>query len=170
MTAMAGGITEATAALLEYPSARFPELLEACRAAAANGAPEVAGGLEQFAACIAGLSHTQLQELYAETFDFSESCTLDIGWHLFGDRHERGMFLSELRPELAAAGIDEGLELPDHLPHVLTLLSRSDSSRTAELRTMVRRAVEKLMTHLHDRQSPYEHLVGSAFAAATRGA
>ena len=170
MTAMTGRISDAMVALLEYPSARFPELLEACRTAATNSAPDVAAGLERFAASIAGLSRTQLQELYTETFDFSESCTLDIGWHLFGDRHERGMFLSELRPELAAAGIDERLELPDHLPHVLTLLSRSDSPRLAELRTQVQQAVEKLMANLHERQSPYEHLIGSAFAAATRGA
>jgi nitrate reductase delta subunit len=170
MTAMAGGITEAMAALLEYPSAQFPELLEACRAAAATGAPEVAGGLDQFAASIAGLSRAQLQELYTETFDFSERCTMDIGWHLFGDRHERGMFLSELRPALAAAGIDERLELPDHLPYVLTLLSRSDPSRVTELRPMVQRAVEKLMTNLHERQSPNVVLVGCVVAAGTRGA
>jgi hypothetical protein len=36
--------------------------------------------------------------------------------------------------------------------------------------SMVQRAVEKLMTNLHERQSPYEHLVGSVVAAATRGA
>ena len=170
MNAIAGGVTDAMAALLEYPSPRFPALLEACRSYASSVGPEVAGGLERFAASVEGLSRAQLQALYTETFDFSESCTLDIGWHLFGDRHQRGMFLSELRPELAAAGIDERLELPDHLPHVLMLLSRSDPSKTAPLRTMVRRAVEKLTTNLHERQSPYEHLVGSAFAAATRGA
>jgi nitrate reductase molybdenum cofactor assembly chaperone len=158
------------AVLLEYPLADFPALLRECRARALNGDPDVRNGLERFAASVQGLSEGQLQELYADTFDFSESCTLDIGWHLFGDRHERGMFLSELRPRLAAAGIDERLELPDHLPHVLMLLSRSDLSKASELRSIVQRAVETLIANLHERKSPYEHLVASAFAAATRGA
>ena len=170
MTTNAGGITDAMAALLEYPSAGFPALLDACRAYASIVDPEIASGLERFASSIEGLSGPQLQELYSETFDFSESCTLDIGWHLFGDRHERGMFLSELRPELTASGIAERSELPDYLPHVLMLLSRADPSRAAELRATVCRAVEKLISNLHERHSPYEHLVGSAFAAATRGA
>lgn len=170
MTTTAGGISDALAALLEYPSAGFPALLDACRAYASVTDPEIASGLERFASSIDGLSGPQLQELYSETFDFSESCTLDIGWHLFGDRHQRGMFLSELRPELAAAGIDEGLELPDYLPHVLMLLSRSDPARTAVLRETVGRAVEKLIAALHEKQSPYEHLIASAFAAATQGA
>jgi len=164
------GITDAMAALLEYPSPAFPALLEGCRAHASDLDPEIASGLERFAAAVAGLSTRQLQALYTETFDFSERCTLDIGWHLFGDRHERGMFLSGLRPELAAAGIDERLELPDHLPHVLMLLSRSDPSTAPQLRAMVRSAVERLTANLQERQSPYAHLVASAFAAATRGA
>lgn len=170
MTGIANGITDALAALLEYPRSDFPALLRACRASVFGGDPDVASGVERFAKSVQGLSAVQLQELYADTFDFSESCTLDIGWHVFGDRHQRGMFLSELRPQLAAAEIDERLELPDHLPHVLILLSRSDPSKTSELRDVVKRAVEKLVAHLHERRSPYEHLVASAFAAATAGA
>jgi nitrate reductase delta subunit len=167
MTTQAVNLVDALAALLEYPSAGFSALLEACRDYASTADPEIKVGLERFALGVHGLSAVQMQELYTETFDFSESCTMDIGWHLFGDRHERGMFLSDLRPVLAAAGITELLELPDYLPHLLLLLSRSDPSQNTELREKIRRGVETLRAGLHERRSPYEHLVTSAFAAAT---
>lgn len=164
------GVADGLAALLEYPSSAFPELLEECRAHEALLTPEAAAGLERFAISVQGLPKTTRQELYTETFDLNAGCTMDMGWHLFGDRHERGVFLSELRAQLAGAGIAERSELPDYLPRLLVLLHRSDPSRTAELREMVGRAVEKLVAALHERNSPYEHLVTSAFAAAMRGA
>jgi nitrate reductase molybdenum cofactor assembly chaperone len=165
-----GSPVESLAALLEYPSASFGAQVEECRAVASRLKPEVAAGVERFADAVRGLSRSALQELYTQTFDLNAACTLDIGWHLFGEQYERGRFLSELRPQLAAAGIDEKGELPDYLPRLLLLLHRSDPTRTAELREMVRRAVEKIAGALHERRSPYEYLVTSAFAAASRGA
>ena len=144
------------APLLAYPTASFP-------------APDVAAGLERFTFAVRRISITELQELYADTFDLNASCTLDVGWHLFGDRFERGAFLSELRPELQAAGIAEGAELPDYLPHLLILMERASPARAAALGQLIRPAVEKLEAALHARSSPYEHLVRSAFTAACRG-
>jgi nitrate reductase delta subunit len=157
------------APLLEYPTASFTALLDECQSAASGMAPDVAAGLERFALAVRHLSRAQLQELYAETFDMNASCTLDVGWHLFGDRFERGAFLSELRPELQAAGIAEGFELPDYLPHLLILMERAAPARAAALGQLIRPAVEKLEAALHARRSPYEHLVRSAFTAAGRG-
>lgn len=162
-------IVERLAFLLEYPASGFEQALDDCRRASVP-MPELAGVVERFAAEVRGLSKSELQELYTETFDLNARCTMDIGWHLFGDRYERGAFLSGLRPQLAAAGIAEGTELPDFLPRLLVLLDRLDPSTTIELRDLVRRAVGQLASALHERSSPYEHLVTSAFAAASHGA
>ena len=170
MTSDPPSVVERLASLLEYPSSSFAALLEECRRQAFTLKPAEAAGLERFAVSVQGLSRSQLQELYTETFDVNAGCTMDLGWHLFGDRYERGVFLSDLRPQLAAAGIAEQSELPDYLPRLLVLLHRSDPSGAIELRGHVGRALEKLTTALRERKSPYEHLVTSAFAAASRGA
>jgi nitrate reductase delta subunit len=164
------GAVDRLAALLEYPSATFAAELAACRGNVAALTPEVISGLERFAAAVDGLSTTALQERYTETFDFSAACTLDIGWHLYGERYERGVFLSELRPQLANAGIAEASELPDYLPRVLVLVDRLGPARGAALRPLVARAVATLIAALGERGSPYAHLVASAFAAASGGA
>lgn len=163
-------LVNALASLLEYPTASFPSVLEACRARASRLEPEAAGGLERFASSVQGLSKAQLQELYTETFDLSPGCTMDIGWHLFGERHARGVFLSELRPLLEKAGIAERAELPDYLPRLLVLLHRTDPSESPDVREAIRRGVATLTAALGERKNPYEHLVTSAFAAASRGA
>jgi nitrate reductase delta subunit len=157
------------APLMAYPTASFATLLDECQAKASGIAPDVAAGLERFAASVRHLSTAQLQELYTETFDMNAGCTLDVGWHLFGDRFERGGFLSDLRPELQAAGVAEGAELPDYLPHLLILMERAAPARAIALGQLIRPAVEKIETALHACRSPYEHLVRSAFAAACRG-
>src|SRR6266568_3182701 len=55
------------------------------------------------------------QELYVQTFEFNPACTLELGWHLFGENYERGEFLVRMREQLRRHGIAESNELPDHL-------------------------------------------------------
>ncbi|MFN7998461.1 MAG: molecular chaperone TorD family protein [Bryobacteraceae bacterium] len=74
-----------------------------------------------------------MQELYVQTFEFNPACTLEIGWHLFGENYERGEFLVRMREQLRRHGIVESSELPDHLCHILPLLDRLDSQEAAEL-------------------------------------
>ena len=73
------------------------------------------------------------QELYVQTFEFNPACTLEIGWHLFGENYERGEFLVRMREQLRRYGIAESSELPDHLCHVLPLLDRLEPEEAAEL-------------------------------------
>ena len=73
------------------------------------------------------------QELYVQTFEFSPACTLEIGWHLFGENYERGEFLVRMREELRRHGIAESTELPDHLTHLLPLIGRMKYGDAAEL-------------------------------------
>jgi nitrate reductase assembly molybdenum cofactor insertion protein NarJ len=74
-----------------------------------------------------------MQELYVQTFEFNPACTLEIGWHIFGENYERGEFLVRMREQLRRYGIAETSELPDHLCHILPLLDRLDSEEAADL-------------------------------------
>jgi nitrate reductase assembly molybdenum cofactor insertion protein NarJ len=78
-------------------------------------------------------SQTAEQELYVQTFEFNPACTLEIGWHLFGENYERGEFLANMRAELRRHGIAESTELPDHLTHLLLLVERMDYEDAAQL-------------------------------------
>ena len=75
----------------------------------------------------------EAQELYVQTFEFNPACALEIGWHLFGENYERGEFLVRMREQLRRYWIAESTELPDHLTHLLTLISRMEVSEAAEL-------------------------------------
>ena len=74
-----------------------------------------------------------MQELYVQTFEFNPACTLEIGWHLYGENYERGEFLVRMREQLRRYGIAETSDLPDHLGYVLLLIGRADYHEAAEL-------------------------------------
>lgn len=66
----------------------------------------------------------ELEELYTRTFDLNEKRPLEVGWHLYGERYQRGEFLVQMRDQLREYDIQESRELPDHLTHCLQLLGR----------------------------------------------
>jgi nitrate reductase assembly molybdenum cofactor insertion protein NarJ len=103
------------ARLLTYPGPDYKANAAAC-------CPE-------FARAIEPMSVEELQEAWVRTFEMAPECSLDIGWHLFGENYERGEFLVMLRQELRRHGISESSELPDHLSHVLPLLDRIGDRR-----------------------------------------
>jgi nitrate reductase molybdenum cofactor assembly chaperone len=166
----AARIVERLSSLFDYPGPDFVAALGACEWEVSTLGPGVVADFESFAAGVRGRSMAQLQELYTETFDLNASCTLDLGWHLFGEQYERGAFLADLRPELQAAGIEERHELPDYFPYLLRLIDKAEPQRATALRHVIQPAVETLEAGLRDRQSPYEYLVKCAFAAVSRGA
>ena len=100
------------------------------------------------------------QELYVQTFEFNPACTLEIGWHLFGENYERGEFLVRMREELRRHGIAESTELPDHLTYMLPLLARMDHREGAELAGQyVLPALGKIREALKD--NPYSALIAA---------
>lgn len=103
------------------------------------------------------------QELYVQTFEFNPACTLEIGWHLFGENYERGEFLVRMREQLRRHGIAETSELPDHLCHLLLLIGRLDHEEAAELAgQFVLPALGKIKEALKD--NPYASLIAAAEA------
>lgn len=153
---------------LAYPDAATPALVAECGAAGGWAESAAADSLRQFAEAMAGQTVEAMQERFTGAFDFDPKCSLDIGWHLYGDNYDRGDFLVRMREALAAHGIEEGVDLPDHLPHVLRLLARLRPDAAAELATAsIVPAVDKILAGLDGRGTPYEHVVRSIHAAVS---
>jgi nitrate reductase delta subunit len=104
------------------------------------------------------------QELYVQTFEFNPAATLEIGWHLFGENYERGEFLVRMREQLRRYGIQEGSDLPDHLPLLLRLIARSPHDESAQLVGLhLTPALEKIRAALAG--NPYEPVIAEIEAA-----
>lgn len=94
--------------------------------------PERAGLLMQVVEDHVNLSLHKQQEYYMKTFDVQAVCYLDIGYVLFGEDYKRAQLLVNLQNEHKEAGVNCGSELGDHLPNVLTLLSKTTNPDFAE--------------------------------------
>jgi nitrate reductase delta subunit len=168
-----GPVCDAVAALLEYPGEPQASRLAAFGRAGAGVPPDVAAGVDRFRARAEAMSPEDLQDLFTATFDFNPRCSLDVGWHLFGEGHARGAFLADLRRDLRAAGIEEGIELPDHLPHVLRLVARVGEPRASELAGAAHVAIGRMRQALEGDDNPYSELLAAAdgcvMAAAVAG-
>ena len=75
------------------------------------------------------LSVSDIEELFTKTFDMNPDSCLDLGWHLFGEGYDRGEFLAQMRDQLRKNNITEKIELPDHLSHILRLLSTQENDQ-----------------------------------------
>lgn len=149
---------ESLARLLEYPGDDFAGRLADHRARWDDE------DLAALAAAVEGLSTPALQELYIQTFDFNPKCTLDLGWQLFAEDYNRGLFLAKLRTESRRLGLEETAELPDHLTHVLRLLARMTPAEAADLAaTCGAPAVEMTLAAVAE-GNPFRSLVTAALA------
>ncbi len=150
-------ISNALVALLTYPEADYPQRIEA----SVHVAPEQCRGqLEQFAIQMRGRATDELQELFTQTFDLNPMCSLELGWHLFGENYERGQLLVRVREELRRHGLEESTELPDHLTHVLQLVERMDHEAAADfVAACVLPALEKMLQAMCDKGNPFENVL-----------
>jgi len=98
----------------------------------------------------------EAEERYTPLFDMSPTCTLDIGYHLYGDGYERGALLAGLTRELDAAGIDLGGQLPDWLPLQLRLFARlAADDRALLFEAVLRPGLKKMEGLLRDGSDPW---------------
>ena len=151
---------DAFAGLLSYPQPEYREQIEACLRLAPSGCCEE---LEQFSVAVEKLATHELQELFTGTFDLNPVCSLELGWHLFGENYERGLLLVRMREELRGHGVEESSELPDHLTHVLRLLGRMDDDPAADFTAAcVLPALEKMQQAMLGKSNPFQHVLQAA--------
>ena len=118
--------------LFRYPDAHIQEYTDHFLAMILIELPERQHELQQIMADHHQLSLKKQQEYYLKTFDVQAVCYLDIGYVLFGEDYKRAQILVNLQAEHKKAGVDCGTELGDHLPNVLTLLSKTTDPDFAE--------------------------------------
>jgi nitrate reductase delta subunit len=148
------------AGLLTYPDVGYQGKLCRCRELVARDMPEAADWLGRFAGQIVPLDQTELEELFTRTFDLNPVCSLEVGWHLFGENYERGEFLVRMRQLLRRHGLQESTELPDHLSHVLALLGRLPAGEADRLLSRsVLPALEKMQAGLTRTENPFVFLL-----------
>jgi nitrate reductase delta subunit len=153
-------IYNALVALLTYPEADYPQRIEASVRLASE---DCRAQLEQFAAQMRGLRTDQLQELFTQTFDLNPMCSLELGWHLFGENYERGLLLVRMREELRQHGLKESTELPDHLTHVLRLVERMEHETAADfVAACVLPALVKMLQAIRGKKNPFENVLLAA--------
>lgn len=150
---------DALARLLEYPGGRYSSTIDECRAALA-GDEQSQALLDTFAAAVAPLSTEALQELFIQTFDLNPVCTLEVGWHLYGENYDRGAFMVRMRGELRRFGLKESEELPDHLAHVLAILERMEPNEGCQFAArFVLPALNKMLGGFKDKQNPFGNVM-----------
>jgi len=151
---------ELLAALLHYPEADYVNGAERCFEALGGGDAEAAVLLGKFLAQTRDCTMEDLQALYTSTFDLDPMCTLDLGWHLFGEKYERGEFLVKMRVELRRLGVGESHELPDHITHALEALARMKAEEAEEFAAAcLFPALDKMCSALDGKANPFENVV-----------
>ncbi len=160
-------IHDQLAALVTYPEGEYHKRVEECREALAEAHPAVVPLMASFAEAIAPMSIDELEELFTRTFDLNPVCSLEIGWHLFGENYDRGALMVKMRQELRRYGIGESVELPDHLTHCLTLLGRMEPDRAQDFaHSCVLPAVEKMVNAFAGKAEGKETISAEALAPA----
>jgi nitrate reductase molybdenum cofactor assembly chaperone NarJ/NarW len=161
MKRLSADFLEDFALLLSYPSAEHDRAMQRClhflwRHSGNLECGQAHEALRAYAEAVQTLAAGEREELYTRTFDINPVASLELGWHLYGEQYERGAFLVRMRGQLRAHGVEEGTELPDHLPSVLRLLGRlDDDGRRALLDAAIVRGIEKLRDQWTDNDNPY---------------
>jgi len=146
--------------LLRYPADGYANEAACSFDVLANASPEIAAGLNDFLDQTRKLSLEDLQMLYTNTFDLDPVCSLEVGWHLFGENYERGEFLVRMRKELRRLGVKESTELPDHLSHALEALGRMEPQEAADFAAAcLFPALDKMSAGIKGKSNPFEHVL-----------
>jgi nitrate reductase assembly molybdenum cofactor insertion protein NarJ len=158
----APGTCDLLADLLTYPNAMGRVAVLDALAAVAVSEPGLRIKLSGFHEFIKTNTSVDLEERFCRTFDVNPICSLEIGWHLFGEDYARGAFLVQMRGRMREIGVEEVGELPDHLTHALRLLDRIDDEEGATLaRSFVLPALAKMLEGFKDSDSTYKTVLES---------
>ncbi len=122
--------------------------------------PDMRDALSDFANTIQDQSESDIEELFTYSFDFSPSSAMELGWHLFGESYDRGLFLVWMRQKLREHGIPENADLPDHLSHAIQILARLETEAATGFSTLcILPAVTRIISGFKDGDNPYRVLL-----------
>ena len=117
-------LLDAYAEILMYPASDHDSRVKICIDQFPDEHADVRAKISEYLSLVDPLSLCEMEEMYIKTFDLNKKGTLDLGWHLFGEDYNRGLFLVKIRQYLQLLKIPETTELPDHVSQVLRVLGR----------------------------------------------
>lgn len=149
------------AEVFTYPTQDRNAYIEAWREIIKNSVPEMANKLGAFIDHIQQKTLAAQQEYYIATFDVQALCFLDIGYVLYGEDYNRGIFMLNMKREQKKHDNDCGWELPDHLPNILTLLPKIEDETFAEelICSILVPALEKMIEAFNSEDNVYKGML-----------
>jgi nitrate reductase molybdenum cofactor assembly chaperone NarJ/NarW len=146
---------------LAYPDADALEALPEMEAAAAGlSDPLARERLSSFMALMKTGPLLNLQEHYTAVFDLSPSTSLNLTWHLLGDREDRGRALAELLEIYRQAGFEPAVDdLPDFLPLLLEFMAAAPQAEVHPLVGRCLSALPEIAGRLRENGSLYAALL-----------
>ncbi len=151
-------IYETFAGILEYPEGPLESAIEECVRLLGGEHAGAANLLRRFEAELAGFDLGRLQETYAGSFDLVPDCSLNLGYHLFGDDWRRSIFLANLIDRYRECGFYPERELPDHLCVMLRFLARREpvTGKDPLIDECLVPALNHILQTIDRRKNPYE--------------
>jgi nitrate reductase delta subunit len=142
---------------LAYPDAEALDALPEMEAAAAGlDDPRTRQRLASFMTLMKAQPLLDLQEHYTAVFDLNPSASLNLTYHLMGNREDRGRALAELLEVYHQAGFEPAVnELPDFLPLVLEFMATAPQAETQAPILRCLAAVPALAGRLRESGSMY---------------
>ena len=124
--------------------------------------------MQAFLDKIGRLSLGEWEELHTRTLDLNPPAAPYVGFQIWGEAYQRGVFLSLLNREMAENNINLEGELPDHLIPVLRYLGQV-SEPMPELIDILVPAIQRMLASLRkaDPSNPYLELLEAAQSACS---
>lgn len=146
--------------LLAYPAEAINERSARCVRLLTESDSPALPSMKKFSEYVEGSGVDQLQELYTRTFEINPVTALEVGWHIYGERYERGEFLVKMRQMLRDLDLEESSELPDHLTQTLKALGRlgNDDAKIFAGRYILP-AIDKMISGFEGKESAYANVI-----------
>ena len=157
MIPMIREVLDPIASSFDYPSEVSAFAAREAAAALVDLDPAASVAFGALARWLQETDQTDAEEHYTVLFDLEPSCTLHVGYHVYGDAYQRGALMAGLVGELRRAQVDLGTELPDFLPTVLRMLSRvaDDEDRQLFIDRVVCVGLSKMRKELSAVKTPW---------------
>ncbi|MFV1957938.1 MAG: nitrate reductase molybdenum cofactor assembly chaperone [Planctomycetota bacterium] len=156
---------DSLAAVWTYPDETYAAKVARARADLGVRDPVAAARLDALVEVAESGPLSVVEELFTRTFDINPVCSLECGWHLYGEDYGRGEFLVGMRRTMRALGVEETTELPDHLTHVLPVLQRLPEEEARRFAaTSVVPALRKMLEGFRDADNPYREALEGVLA------
>ncbi len=144
--------------ILFYPDSKYKETVKECYSSLIDY-EETYNEFSFFNEYIAEASISDIEDKFTYSFDLNPDCCLEVGWHLYGEEYARGEFMVKTRQRMQDFGLEETIELPDHLHHVLHLIPHlSPGEKEQMISENLKLALTKINEGLKD-DNPYKHVI-----------